>query len=361
MDCSGGVLKLKEGFWYDQALHNELVGTTPIFQCLNPLACEVRNNTNLVCPDNAGGALCGICNEGFVPDAGSEEGACKMCDTTLTIRWANKALLVIIMGAAFFIIAFIVMMLPAPRLKIDTFLTTVYVRIILRRFRTKILRQMHEREREDPDFHITRDLSVKYLGYLNSGNFEAVVQMRAEHAENRELQRLAIAAQSAGNAAATVSMSTGGGLGGSEVIMHGAAQLEQLGAEFLDGATRDHMGEMDVDEAGGVMGAIDTAREVRSEGTFDFGSDGPNCIDFNSLRAGITKLIAAAVTQVREWFDPNQFKVRYTEVAASACDLPFLLCGLTHPHTLASHPFTASQCTDTDGQLADQCFADRRV
>jgi hypothetical protein len=308
MDCSGGVLKLMDGFWYDpSSAEVELsgfVGTTPVYACLNPNACEVRNDTNLECPDNAGGALCGICNEGYVPDVGSERGACKICPSSMAMRWTNKAMMIVAGGIFFFIIAMIVMILPAPHLKIDKFLTAVHVRIIVRRVRKKLLLQIHERERNDPHHQITRNYSEKYTHCVRQGKLDTVVSMRQEHAQHLELQRIGQGATAAGMALASLTASTGGGAGGgSENVVHALGQVEHMAEDILGDAGAEALGETDVDGAAGLMGAIDTLREQGG------GEGGEISETLSSLWSTIRDNGHEYIEEVRGFLDPNQLKI----------------------------------------------------
>lgn len=193
MDCSGGVLKLVAGWWYAAGLE-KLEGTTAVYECLNPLSCNVANGSVLVCPDNAGGALCAVCEDDYVPDANADDGSCKLCVSSLALRWTNKVLVMGLGGLLFFVIALVVLTRPVPTLKIDKFLVAVNVRVIIRRMRKKILKKLHQRERDAPNSKITRAESVKYVELVRKGKLDEVIELR------RSMQ----AAHSLGAAAATV-------------------------------------------------------------------------------------------------------------------------------------------------------------
>jgi hypothetical protein len=292
MDCSGGVLKLLDGFWYDA--REAFSGETAVYPCLTDGACTVENGTALQCPLHATGPLCAICDDGYVPDSNADDGSCKICASSMAGRWTNKGLIMLLGAGAFFAIALIVLTRPEPALKIDKFLVAVMVRVIIRRMRKRVLRRLHERERAAPGATITRHESLKYMSMVKEGKFDAVVEFR------RAMQ----AAHSLGAAVATVGASaTASGLLSEESMLHAAEQVEHTGEEFVGDAIREVIGEDDLQGEEGLGEVLRNARDGEG-GVALFSGDGlTGAIEW--IRDTATSLIE----QIRDMFDPGQIKI----------------------------------------------------
>lgn len=193
MDCSGGVIKLSKGWWYDRSGSSKrrrlsssssktvaLTGTTVVYQCLNPDACAVANNT-ISCALNTGGPLCAVCDEGYVPDAQFVDGRCKECTSSDEERWGSKMLMLALSGVFVFIIALVLFTRPAPKLKIERFLVVLNVRRILRRSRKRVLRKLHERDLAAGGVaaRASSQHSEAFEAHLKSGDIEALTRLRS--------------------------------------------------------------------------------------------------------------------------------------------------------------------------------------
>jgi hypothetical protein len=143
------------------------------------------------------------------------------------------------LGAAlFFGLALIVLTRPVPALKIDKFLVVVMVRIILRRYRKRILLKLHLKERDDPRFHITRDASFTYNKLLKEGKIDKVVAMRQSM---HGAMSLGLALQTVGN---TLQQS---GIVSHDALSHLAEQSAHVAGTGIDELGREILGEEDVD------------------------------------------------------------------------------------------------------------------
>ena len=257
MDCSGGVLKLVPGWWYDMdaattlggkrrrltnsaALVNitgDLSGGTPMFKCLNPKSCKVLKNTIVQCADHATGALCAVCESGYVPDDAATDGRCKECDSTPAERWISKVAMLCAGGVFFFFIGLLFVSKPAPKLKIDVWLTAVHVRHILRRNRKRVLRRIIEREHAIPENGVNDDVQIQCHALLDENKIEAMIECR----------RAAIRVHAAALAAIAVDASTDG-LGAAIVMTleHAAVNVGEQAEDRATGAIADFLGTPDV-------------------------------------------------------------------------------------------------------------------
>ena len=233
MDCSGGVLKLRDGWWYDATpnqLHLSagvpiaLRGDTAVFACLNPKACSVFNETLIKCAEHAAGPLCAVCEEGYVPDAAAVDGRCKECESSIVERWVGKSALLGMCALIFFFIGLFVISRPAPKLKIDRLLTKLNVRRLFRRFRKRVLHRMVERDHSTADNGVDDEARAQCVKLLDEHKIDAMVQFR----------RTILAMHSAGLAATSVDASTGAGAAASKVVNAASHELEDYVAEELD-------------------------------------------------------------------------------------------------------------------------------
>ena len=256
--CANGVFKLLPGFWYQStgaATKYELNHNTLVYACKNPQACGVAGNgTKLVCAEHATGPLCAVCEESYVPDVAAGDGSCKFCAANLLSLWLNKIIILATCALSFFVLAIIVVTRPAPALKIDPFLRKLYVRIVIRRMRKRLLRQLHLRERSEPDSTITRAESKVYCELLRVGKIDDVVALR----------HTAAAAVSAGLGAMAVQQSLSGhGFSREEAQRFATTPHEQFSTTHeseapshkVEDGLHDVLGDDDVDEVegGGVI------------------------------------------------------------------------------------------------------------
>ena len=283
MDCAGGGLNFLSGFWFDSSAVRigKFDHLTPVFICANPQACTASNSdlngTQLVCAAHAGGPLCAVCEEGFVPDAAATDGRCKVCTTSLTMRWTNKMLLLVVGAACFFAVALVVLTQPAPSLKIDAFLVAAHIRIVLRRVRKRTLRRLHERDLNVVGSTITRNESVVIKKLLDEGKIEEVVDAR---------RRVALGANSAGAALAAV---------GATAQQSGFEdQFTATAVEALDDNLRDTIGEVDTDGNRGVGSAVADVAQLTGGGGY-----GPKLLSFVKQQGA----------NVQSWFNPGQIKI----------------------------------------------------
>ena len=248
MDCSGGVLKLVSGSWYDEnaaaaTSGGGLAGDTAVYACLNPAACTVVNGTGVECARHAGGPLCAVCDDGYVPDAAATDGRCKACASSAAERWSGKAALLACAALGLFLIALVVLARPAPTLKIDKLLGVLNAKRLARRVRKRILHRLNERDYGARASAFSTAIIVKSNALLDRNDIEAVVALR----------RAAMAASAAGNAAAAAG--TPGVASGSAAslasVAHAAGHVgEQAAVIAEDRATQtlhDVLGAPDVD------------------------------------------------------------------------------------------------------------------
>ena len=146
LDCSNGIIKLRKGYWYKMEKSKHLDESTKIVKCLNENACNVQNQTSARCGDNAGGFLCAVCNEGFVPDVSSTDGSCKECVSSPAERWTSKGLMLVIAAVLFFVFGVFFFLQRTPKLLIDKYLVKLNIRRIVRRARKRALLQIYERD-----------------------------------------------------------------------------------------------------------------------------------------------------------------------------------------------------------------------
>ena len=227
--CRSGVLELKEGWWYDETLldlKQGWDGVAPI-ECLNPDSCTVvidENTTTaslgLSCPENAGGALCAICFDGFVPNSDEEDGACKECASSDADQWILKMVGFSLCGFLFFLVALFTATRPKPTLAIDKFLGFVRVRIFARRLRRRIFTKLMD----DDGLPATHEDRVR----LREGLFDEIAASRCS----------ARAALSAG-AALQVAVESGV----HHVVIDGAA----LATDEALGALEEYIGNPDIE------------------------------------------------------------------------------------------------------------------
>ena len=160
-----------------------------------------RSRKLLQCPAFARGPLCAVCEPRFVPDSSASDGSCKECNTNAMGRWRYKIITVILAGVVFFLVSLVVVTMPAPSLKIDSFLRTVNVRRIIRRVRKKYLLISIEKEvkkRRESAGHLaplTAKKVRRFSTMVEQGRFDEAVQFR----------RAGFVASSAGVAAASLS------------------------------------------------------------------------------------------------------------------------------------------------------------
>jgi len=207
MDCSGGEIKLKDGWWFGTAGDNiSITGSTFVYECLNPAACQVVGATQVLCVKHAGGPLCAVCDDGYVPDAAALDGRCKFCDSTPAERWSGKILLLLGGAVVVFLAALVAVTQPKPGLKIDPFLVTVNVRRLLRRARKRALLRLLERdlkaaERKDEGeaalVVMSEEQQLEYRELLKGNQIDKAV----------ELRRAVYGASAAGHALATIAAS----------------------------------------------------------------------------------------------------------------------------------------------------------
>ena len=268
MDCSRGVLKVLPGWWYDVSAlvvnastgaKAVLEGSTAMYPCVNPGACRVYNNSAVSCAEHTSGPLCAVCEEGHVPDASALDGRCKVCESSMAERWAGKVFTFACGALLFFFVSVIVLMRPAPKLKIDPLLTQLNVRRIVRRFRKRALRRLTTRGAV-----LDANTCAQCIALLDKNQLDAVV----------ELRRTTFAALAAGNASTAVSASMG--LNGEVALAYTAVlvgeQIAQTAVEGADRAMEDVMGAPDVDgsldpasgssQSGAVVNAVATSGVV---------------------------------------------------------------------------------------------------
>jgi len=207
MDCSEGIIKLKNGHWYDATTTPDFDNTTPVYACMNPLACSMTNSTELVCAAHATGPLCAVCEEGYVPDSAESDGRCKECESSTTEQWSTKALVLGIGAFIFFIIGLFVISRPAPKLKIDWLLTQLNVQRILRHFRKHLLYNLVERDHSIANNGVNDEVRARCVKLLGENKRDEMAKFR----------RTMLAAHSAGLAATSVGASTGAGAAASNV------------------------------------------------------------------------------------------------------------------------------------------------
>jgi hypothetical protein len=266
MDCSEGIIKLKNGHWYDATTTPDFDNTTPVYACMNPLACSMTNSTEFVCAAHATGPLCAVCEEGYVPDAAAVDGRCKKCESSIMERWGGKSALLGIGAIIFFFIGLFVISRPAPKLKIDRFLMKLNVRRILRRLRKRVLHRMVERDHSIADNGVDDDVRAQCVELLDEHKIDAMVQLR----------RITLAAHSAGLAAASVGASTGAGAAATKLVnavRHIEGQALHMGEDYVTGELENVLDSPDVDANEGIrpnslvfVGIGDGARAIVGDG-----------------------------------------------------------------------------------------------
>jgi hypothetical protein len=182
-----------------------------------------------------------VCESGYVPDDTASDGRCKECDSTSAERWISKIAMLCAGGFFFFIVGLVFVSQPAPKLKIDVWLTAVHVRHILRRNRKRALRRIIEREHATLENGMTDDVHTQCLALLDEHKIEATVECR----------RAAIGAHAAALAAIAVDASTGGlGAEIATTLAHAAAhvgdQALHTAEDRATGAIADALGTPDV-------------------------------------------------------------------------------------------------------------------
>ena len=147
--CTTGMIELLDGFWTSDS-PSDINGESLVVPCLKPKSCSVVNGTNIVCPKNAGGPLCAVCDESYVPDTASEVGACKLCVTPESERWLSKGVLLAVLFAVFFAGALAIATRPKPVFKADLFLSFMRLRVFARRLRKRtLLRMLDQRDNSE--------------------------------------------------------------------------------------------------------------------------------------------------------------------------------------------------------------------
>ena len=138
----------------------------------------------LQCPAFARGPLCAVCEPRYVPDSSASDGSCKECNTNASGRWQYKIITVLLAGLVFLLVSLVVVTMPAPSLKIDSFLRTVNVRRIIRRVRKKYLLISIEKEakkRRESGGHLaplTAKKVRRFSTMVEQGHFDEAVQFR---------------------------------------------------------------------------------------------------------------------------------------------------------------------------------------
>jgi hypothetical protein len=283
MDCSEGIIKLKNGHWYDATTTTDFDNTTPVYACMNPLACSMTNSTELVCAAHATGPLCAVCEEGYVPDAAAVDGRCKKCESSIMERWGGKSALLGMCALIFFVIGLFVISRPAPKLKIDSFLTKVNVQRIVRHFHKNILYRMVERDHSIADNGVTDDVRAQCVKLLDRNKLEAAAEVR----------RTVLATHSAGLAAASVGASTGasGGAAATKVedaARHAIEQALHTGEEHVTAALETMLDAPDID------GSLRSDGVRRNSLVLDSIGDGARAIigDGSSTKSCFTNVVA---------------------------------------------------------------------
>ena len=232
-----------------------------MFPCLESDHCEVANDTTLVCGANAGGPLCEVCDEGYVPDKSTSDGSCKVCaqsvDGTyignchrsracffahcqsipssplpLTERWADKYLLILCGAVLYFVYALFVVTRPKPQLQLSQFLSFILLRVNLRRARKRAIERIFQRDQAAAEKPTMSAMQVAdFHALLDAGRYDDVSDMR----------RSIYGAYSGGLAVDSVLHSlAAGGVGGGGA--HGGG--EGLLAHALQNGQAEHMANM---------------------------------------------------------------------------------------------------------------------
>ena len=177
MECSGGILKLLPGWWYDtDKLVVRFDHTASVRPCLNPKACSVVNATSVECSEHATGLLCAICEDGFVPDSSASDGRCKECVSSGADRWLMKLVFLVSVGCGYFFISIILALKPAPKLKLDLFLGVTLFRMRMRRARKRAALRLLERDPHAASLTSHEHDCVRKL--IDKGEFNTVNALR---------------------------------------------------------------------------------------------------------------------------------------------------------------------------------------
>ena len=196
----------------------------------------------------------------------------------------------------FFIFGLIVISRPAPKLKINVWLTSVYVRHILRRYRKRVLRRIVERDHATPGSGVDDEVQKQYVTLLDENKIETLV----------ELRRVASAAHAAALAAAAVGASTGGvGAAVATALEHAAAhvgdQALSTASDHATAAAADILGTPDID--GSLANDGVRRNSLILEGIMASGAVGDaSCVTLclrsfvNKTRSGVTSLASQVMT-----------------------------------------------------------------
>ena len=262
--------------------------TTTVLKCLNAAACNVVNDTVVQCAEHAAGLLCAVCEDGFVPDAGATNGRCRACPSSVAERWGGKVALLACGAFVFFFIGLLVVIQPAPVLKIDAVIIRLHIRRIVRRVRKQTLLRLHDSDRNQPFPVIDSSTSAKFKALLAANDLDAAV----------ELRRVAYAARSAGRAALTT-LEDAEASGAATINRVAIATVEQAGATMQERAEEtieNILGAPDVDASLGEAGASGLHGSAA-------GAVGGASGVFTSVRVGFKSLLnqTSSMLSVGQW------------------------------------------------------------
>ena len=217
-------------------------------------------------------------------------------------RWIGKSALLGMCALIFFVIGLFVISRPAPKLKIDSFLTKVNVQRIVRHFHKNILYRMVERDHSIADNGVTDDVRAQCVKLLDRNKLEAAAEVR----------RTVLAAHSAGLAAASVGASTGAGAAATKVVDVGrniAEQALHTGEDRVTGEIETMLGSPDID------GSLETEGIRRNSLVFQGIGDGARVVigDGSSSKSCFTNFVAqvrsASATLTSLLMTPGQLKI----------------------------------------------------
>ena len=217
-------------------------------------------------------------------------------------RWIGKSALLGMCALIFFVIGLFVISRPAPKLKIDSFLTKVNVRLIFFYFFKRILHRMVERDHSIVDNGVDDEARAQCVKLLNQNKLVAVAH----------LHHTILATHSAGLAATSVGASTGAGAAATKVVDVGrniAEQALHTGEDRVTGEIETMLGSPDID------GSLETEGIRRNSLVFQGIGDGARAVigDGSSSKSCFTNFVAqmrsASATLTSLLMTPGQLKI----------------------------------------------------
>jgi hypothetical protein len=305
VECAGGEITLTDGWWYVAASPNATAaraafgGDTRLFECLAPAACRRAPGTAsaLRCAAHAGGALCAVCDDGYVPDDTAADGSCGRCASTEAERWVGKAALLLIFAGLLSALALAALTKAAPRMKFDKVIVALHVRRVVRRARKRVLRRLLENDRRATEPLLSPARQEECAAHLAANRIDSAVALR----------RAAYAARSAGLAALVVgtSIASGGAPRAAALALGGAAS--GVVADEAGAAIGDALGDVDVDgqlaDGNGAVRRASVFVEGGRAAARAGGGSATSC--FAALRGVLAPATAAAI----DWISPAQLQI----------------------------------------------------